>query len=77
VLRDLASAHEHHPRVADELRPREEDYEQRDDCDRAYDQPVRLQGDEGARAAIDWKGGDDRGFDPSVIGRASVGLKST
>jgi hypothetical protein len=68
VLGDLASAHEHHPRVADELRPREDDREQRDDGDRADDQPVRLQSEQGARAAIDWKGGGDRGFDTSAIG---------
>jgi hypothetical protein len=68
VLRDLSSAHEHHPCVADELRPREEDREQRDDGDRAHDQPVRLEGEQGARAAIDCEGGDNRGFDTSAIG---------
>jgi hypothetical protein len=70
MLRDLPSAHEHHPGVADQLDAHEQDREQRDDGDRAHDQPVCLQGGQGARAAIDWKGGDDRGFDTSAIGTA-------
>ena len=69
VLRDLASAHQHDPRVADQHRARKDDREQRDDGDRAHDQPVRLQrGDQGSRAAIDWEGGDDRSFDTPAIG---------
>ena len=68
MLCDLPSTHEHHPGIADQLGAHEHDREQRDDGDRAHDQPVRLQGGQGARAAIEWKGGDDRGFDTSAIG---------
>jgi hypothetical protein len=72
VLCDLASAHEHHPRVADQHRARKNDRQERDDGDRAHDQPVRLQGEQGARAAIDWEGGDDRSFDTPAIGAGRV-----
>lgn len=71
VLRDLAAAHEHHPRVSDQFGPGERDREQRDDGDGAHGQSVRLQGGQDPRAAIDGEGDDDRSFDAFAIGTGS------